>query len=82
MAPSKMRVSELAKQYGVKSADVIKMLTDMGEYVKAASSSVEPPVVKRFEDKYGDELATKRDAAAAKKTAKKKTTKKAAAKKS
>ena len=43
MAPSKKRVSELAKEYGVKSADVVEMMTKMGEYVKAASSSVEPP---------------------------------------
>ncbi|MGI9155879.1 MAG: translation initiation factor IF-2 N-terminal domain-containing protein, partial [Marmoricola sp.] len=53
MAPSKKRVSELAKEYGVKSAEVITMMTEMGEYVKAPSSSVEPPVVKKFEDSYG-----------------------------
>ena len=32
---AKVRVSELAKEYGVKSAEVITMLTDLGEYVKA-----------------------------------------------
>ncbi len=70
--PAKMRVSELAKEYGVKSAEVITMLTDMGEYVKAASSSVEPPVVKKFEDRYGAELRAKLEAAAAKKAPAKK----------
>ncbi len=75
---AKVRVSELAKEYGVKSAEVITMLTDLGEYVKAPSSSVEPPVVKRFQDKYGEELLAKRDAAAAKKAAKKAPAKKAA----
>ena len=64
-----MRVSQLASEYGVKSAEVITMLTDMGEYVKAASSSVEPPVVKRFEDRYGAELRAKQEAIAAKKAA-------------
>ncbi len=75
---AKVRVSELAKQYGVKSAEMITMLTDLGEYVKAPSSSVEPPVVKRFEDKYGAELLAKKEAAAAKKAAKKAPAKKPA----
>ncbi len=77
MAPSKKRVSELAKEYGVKSADVVEMMTKMGEYVKAASSSVEPPVVKKFQDTYGAELIAQREAAEAKKAAKKAPAKKA-----
>jgi len=72
-----MRVSQLAQEYGIKSAEVITMLTDMGEYVKAASSSVEPPVVKKFEDRFGAELRPKAEPAPAKKAP----AKKAAAKK-
>ncbi len=76
---SKVRVHELAKEYGVTSKDVLGMLGELGEFVKAASSTVEPPVVKRFQDKYGAELKAKAEAAAAKKAAKKAPAKKAAA---
>ncbi|WP_344776323.1 translation initiation factor IF-2 N-terminal domain-containing protein, partial [Nocardioides panacisoli] len=80
---AKTRVSELAKQYGVKSADVLKMLGDIGEFAKTASSSIEPPAVKKFEDKYGAELKAKmapaEDAPADKAPAKKAPAKKAAA---
>ncbi|HET7684586.1 MAG TPA: translation initiation factor IF-2 [Marmoricola sp.] len=76
---AKVRVHELAKQYGVTSKQVLGMLSDLGEFVKAPSSTVEPPVVKRFEDKYGEELKAKAEAAAAKKAAKKAPAKKAAA---
>ena len=55
------------------------MLSDLGEFVKAPSSTVEPPVVKRFEDKYGADLAAKAEEKAAKKAAKKAPAKKAAA---
>ena len=80
---AKKRVSELAKEYGVTSKEVLALLTEMGEFVKAASSAVEPPAVQRFEKTYGDELRAKAEAAAAKKAAKKavkKTAKKAAKK--
>ena len=56
---AKVRVHELAKKYGVPSKDVLSMLSDLGEFVKAPSSTVEPPVVKRFEDKHGAELLAK-----------------------
>ncbi|HEY6931845.1 MAG TPA: translation initiation factor IF-2 [Marmoricola sp.] len=75
---AKVRVHELAKKYGVPSKDVLSMLSDLGEFVKAPSSTVEPPVVKRFEDKYGADLTAKAEAAAAKKAAKKAGAKKAA----
>ena len=68
---AKVRVHELAKKYDVPSKDVLSMLSDLGEFVKAPSSTVEPPVVKRFEDKYGADLATKAEEKAAKKAAKK-----------
>jgi translation initiation factor IF-2 len=76
---AKVRVSELAKEYGVPSKEVLALLTDMGEFVKAASSGVEPPVVQRFKDKHGAELNARKEAAEAKKTAKKAPAKKAAA---
>ena len=75
---AKVRVHELAKKYDVPSKDVLKMLGELGEFVKAPSSTVEPPVVKRFEDKYGAELLAKAEAKAAKKAAKKAPAKKAA----
>ena len=75
---AKVRVHELAKKYDVPSKDVLKMLNDLGEFVKAPSSTVEPPVEKKFEDKYGAELLAKAEAKAAKKAAKKAPAKKAA----
>ncbi len=75
---AKVRVHELAKKYDVPSKDVLTMLGELGEFVKAPSSTVEPPVVKRFEDKYGAELTAKAEAVAAKKAAKKAPAKKAA----
>jgi translation initiation factor IF-2 len=75
---AKVRVHELAKQYDVTSKEVLGMLGELGEFVKAASSTVEPPVVKRFQDKYGAELAAKAEAKAAKKAAKKAPAKKQA----
>ena len=75
---AKVRVHELAKKYDVTSKEVLGMLSELGEFVKAASSTVEPPVVKRFEDKYGAELSAKAEAVAAKKAARKAPAKKAA----
>jgi translation initiation factor IF-2 len=65
---AKVRVHELAKELGVESKVVLAKLKEMGEFVKSASSTVEPPVVKRFADQYGDQLkaagqGTKRPAA-------------------
>lgn len=42
--PGKMRVSALAKELGITSKDALAMLTEIGEYVKSASSTVEAPV--------------------------------------
>ena len=57
---AKVRVHELAKQYDVTSKEVLGMLSELGEFVTAASSTVEPPVVKRFQEKYGAELSRSR----------------------
>ena len=64
---AKVRVHELAKEFGVESKVVLAKLGEMGEFVKSASSTVEPPVVKRFTDKFGDELKAASDKKAAKK---------------
>ncbi|MFP5252852.1 MAG: translation initiation factor IF-2 N-terminal domain-containing protein, partial [Actinomycetes bacterium] len=64
---AKVRVHELAKELGVESKVVLAKLKEMGEFVKSASSTVEPPVVKRFTDQFGDELRAAADKGAAKK---------------
>jgi translation initiation factor IF-2 len=70
---AKVRVYELAKELGVESKVVLAKLQDMGEFVRSASSTVEPPVVRKLKEVFpaqpAGELATA-----------KKTTKKAAAK--
>jgi translation initiation factor IF-2 len=44
----KVRVYELAKELGVESKVVMTKLQEMGEFVRSASSTVEPPVVRRL----------------------------------
>ena len=61
---AKVRVHELAKELGVESKVVLAKLKEMGEFVKSASSTVEPPVVKRFSEKFGDELKSAKAPAA------------------
>ncbi|MBC2962141.1 translation initiation factor IF-2 N-terminal domain-containing protein, partial [Nocardioides deserti] len=53
---AKTRVHELAKQYGVESKFVLEKLKEMGEFVKSASSTVEPPVEMRFKKEFGEQL--------------------------
>ncbi|SDR68909.1 translation initiation factor IF-2 [Nocardioides scoriae] len=65
------RVSDLAKKYGVPSKQVITLLGELGEFVKAPSSGINPLVEKRFNDTYGDQLKASAEATAAKKTARK-----------
>ncbi|MDO8731616.1 MAG: translation initiation factor IF-2 [Actinomycetota bacterium] len=47
---SKVRVHELAKELGVTSKDVLAKLADLGEFVKSASSTVEPPVARKLRE--------------------------------
>jgi translation initiation factor IF-2 len=63
---AKVRVHELAKELGVESKVVLAKLKEMGEFVKSASSTVEPPVVKRFSDQFGDQLKASGQSAAKK----------------
>ncbi len=45
---AKPRVYELAKDLNVDSKTVLEKLKDMGEFVKSASSTIEPPVARRL----------------------------------
>jgi translation initiation factor IF-2 len=67
---AKVRVHELAKEFGVPSKDVLAALTDMGEFVKSASSTVEAPVVRRLTAERGEAWKTAAEAKEAKKAAK------------
>ncbi|QNN50809.1 translation initiation factor IF-2 [Phycicoccus endophyticus] len=49
---SKVRVSALAKERGETSKVVLERLNAMGEYVKSASSTIEAPVVRRYNEKF------------------------------
>ena len=53
---AKMRVHELAKEFGVESKVIISRLFELGEFVKSASSQLPPHVVNRFYHRYGDQL--------------------------
>ena len=50
--PGKLRVHELAKQLGVTSKELLATLKEQGEFVKTASSTIEPPVVKKMRAHY------------------------------
>jgi len=81
---AKVRVYELAKELGVESKVVMAKLTEMGEFVRSASSTVEPPVVRKLRDAMPAAPATvdgKADGAADGKADGKAPAKKAAAKK-
>ncbi|GAA1749163.1 translation initiation factor IF-2 [Nostocoides vanveenii] len=49
---SKIRVSALAKEVGVPSKVLLERLNEMGEYVRSASSTIEAPVVRRYNEKF------------------------------
>ncbi|HTT52878.1 MAG TPA: translation initiation factor IF-2 [Streptosporangiaceae bacterium] len=50
---AKVRVYELAKEFGVESKAVMAKLQEMGEFVRSASSTIEAPVVRRLKDEFG-----------------------------
>ena len=77
--PGKLRVHELAKQLGVTSKELLATLKEEGEFVKTASSTIEPPVVKKMIALYEERGAAAGDAKDEK--AEKKAPKKPAAKK-
>ncbi len=49
---AKVRVYELAKEFGVESKAVMAKLTEMGEFVRSASSTIEAPVVRRLKEAF------------------------------
>ena len=69
---SKVRVSALAKELGVTSKVLLERLNGMGEYVKSASSTIEPPVVRRYREKFPDDAPKAAAPAAVKKATAKK----------
>src|ERR1700756_642263 len=50
---AKVRVYELAKEFGVESKAVMTKLEEMGEFVRSASSTIEAPVVRRLKEAFG-----------------------------
>ncbi|MDK4321032.1 translation initiation factor IF-2 [Corynebacterium pseudodiphtheriticum] len=55
--PGKLRVHELAKQLGITSKELLATLKEKGEFVKTASSTIEPPVVKKMRAHYEQNAA-------------------------
>ncbi|MGC0251032.1 translation initiation factor IF-2 [Pseudactinotalea sp. Z1748] len=49
---AKVRVHELAKELGVDSKSVMAKLSELGEFVKSASSTIEPPVQRRLREAF------------------------------
>ena len=49
---AKVRVYELAKEFGVESKVVMAELENMGEFVRSASSTIEAPVVRRLRNRF------------------------------
>jgi translation initiation factor IF-2 len=67
--PGKIRVSALAKELGLTSKEAIEKLTQMGEYVKTASSTVEAPVARKLREAFPDAAPAPAKKAPAKKAA-------------
>ncbi|WP_175953806.1 translation initiation factor IF-2 [Schaalia sp. Marseille-Q2122] len=70
---AKTRVHELAKELGITSKELLAHLEQAGEYVKAASSALEPPVERAVREHYAAQApkaeAAKEEAKPAKKAA-------------
>ncbi|HEY0187445.1 MAG TPA: translation initiation factor IF-2 N-terminal domain-containing protein, partial [Cellulomonas sp.] len=49
---AKVRVYELAKELEVDSKTLMTKLNELGEFVRSASSTIEPPVVRKLRDTY------------------------------
>ncbi|MEO7130739.1 MAG: translation initiation factor IF-2, partial [Dermatophilaceae bacterium] len=53
---AKVRVYELAKELGVESKVLLSHLKSQGEFVRSASSTIEPPVVRKIKETFPAEL--------------------------
>ena len=49
---AKVRVYELAKELGVESKTLLSHLKEQGEFVRSASSTIEPPVVRKVRESF------------------------------
>ncbi|WP_433326436.1 translation initiation factor IF-2 [Spirillospora sp. CA-294931] len=56
---AKVRVYELAKEFGVESKVVMAKLQEMGEFVRSASSTIEAPVVRRLSEAFSNSSSAK-----------------------
>ncbi|HEX5188525.1 MAG TPA: translation initiation factor IF-2 [Streptosporangiaceae bacterium] len=61
---AKVRVYELAKEFGVESKAVMAKLQEMGEFVRSASSTIEAPVVRRLKEAFAGQAASAKASAA------------------
>lgn len=66
---AKPRVHEIAKELGIPSKEAIAKLQELGEFVKGASSTLEPPVVKKLRAAFPNAGASAEAPAAEKKAA-------------
>ncbi|NUO33485.1 MAG: hypothetical protein HOQ27_00200, partial [Dermatophilaceae bacterium] len=55
---AKVRVYELAKELGVESKTLLAHLKSQGEFVRSASSTIEPPVVRKIMETFPREGAS------------------------
>lgn len=62
---AKLRVHEVAKQLGITSREALNKLEEIGEFVSSASSTIEPPVVKRLRAEFKDAAPAEKPAASA-----------------
>ena len=74
---AKVRVYELAKELGLESKVLLAKIQDLGEFVKSASSTLEPPVVRKMRELYPSVNPPADEAPAKKAPAKKAAAKKA-----
>ncbi|NVI86279.1 translation initiation factor IF-2 N-terminal domain-containing protein, partial [Actinomadura sp. BRA 177] len=56
---AKVRVYELAKEFGVESKVVMAKLKEMGEFVRSASSTIEAPVERRLKEAFSNSSSPK-----------------------
>lgn len=63
---AKLRVHEVAKQLGITSREALSKLEEIGEFVSSASSTIEPPVVKRLKAEFADAAPAEKPKPAAK----------------
>ena len=50
---TRLRAREIARQIGVPTTEVLKVLKDMGEYVRSAASYVEAPIIREVHERFG-----------------------------